>query len=120
CSATSLGVDVPGVVKSRLKYALTAGLITVIGIIIIGSGYEGTVSTVDVVEYNPKTLLMLIPVALTIWIAVKTGDIIIATTIGTVLASITAIAAGLIDFIQVDPSSEVVKEALIRVSGTGL
>jgi len=41
CSATSLGVDVPGVVKSRLKYALTAGLITVIGIIIIGSGYEG-------------------------------------------------------------------------------
>lgn len=120
CSATSLGVDVPGVVKSRLKYALTAGLLTIIGIIIIGSGYEGTVSTVDVVEYNPRTLLMLIPVALTIWIAVKTGDIIIATTIGTVLASITAVSAGLIDFIQIDPNPEVVNEALIRVSGTGL
>ncbi len=120
CSATSLGVDVPGVVKSRLKYALAAGLITIVGIIIIGSGYEGTVSTVDVAQYDPKTLFMLIPVALTIWIAIKTGDIIIATTIGTFLAGGTAILAGLMDFIQVDPSSGVVKEALIRVSGTGL
>ena len=120
CSATSLGVDVPGVVKSRLKYALAAGLITIIGIIIIGSGYEGTVSAANVVQYNPKTLLMLIPVALTIWIAIKTGDIIIATTIGTVLGSGTAILAGLMDFIQVDPSPDVVKEALIRISGTGL
>lgn len=120
CSATSLGVDVPGVVKSRLKYALTAGLITIIGILIIGSGYEGTVSTVDVVQYNPKTLLMLIPVAITIWVAVKTGDIIIATTIGTVIASATAVLAGLIDFVQIDPGAEVVKDALIRVSGAGL
>jgi len=120
CSATSLGVDVPGVVKSRLKYALTAGLITIIGILIIGSGYEGTVSTVDVVQYNTKTLLMLIPVAITIWVAVKTGDIIIATTIGTVIASATAVLAGLIDFVQIDPGAEVVKDALIRVSGAGL
>ncbi len=120
CSATSLGVDVSGVVKSRLKYALTAGLITIIGIIIIGSGYKGTVSSVDVVQYNPKTLFMLIPVALTIWIAVKTGDIIIATTIGTVIASTTAVLAGLMDFIQVDPGAEVVKEALIRITGSGL
>jgi Na+/H+ antiporter NhaC len=120
CSATSLGVDVPGVVKSRLKYALAAGLITIIGIIIIGSGYKGTVSAANVVQYDPKTLLMLIPVALTIWIAIKTGDIIIATTIGTVLGSGTAILAGLMDFIQVDPSPDVVKEALIRISGTGL
>lgn len=120
CSATSLGVDVPGVVRTRLKYALAAGLITIIGIIIIGTGYNGTVSAASVVQYDPKTLFMLIPVALTIGIAIKTGDIIIATTIGTVLASGTAILAGLMDFIQVDPSADVVKEALIRVSGTGL
>lgn len=120
CSATSQGVDVPGAVKSRLKYALAAGLLVIIGIIIIGMSYEGAVSSADVVQYNPATLLMLIPVALTIWIAVKTGDIIIATTIGSVLAGATAVMAGLIDFVQIDPSGEVVKEALIRVSGEGL
>ncbi len=63
---------------------------------------------------------MLIPVALTIWIAIKSGDIIIATTIGSVISGATAILAGLIDFIQIDPAANITKEALIRVSGTGL
>ncbi|ABW20353.1 Na+/H+ antiporter NhaC family protein [Alkaliphilus oremlandii] len=120
CSATSQGADVPGVVRSRLKYSLSAALITIVGIIILGMKYKGTISVADVVHYDPKTLLMLIPVALTIWIAVKTGDIIIATTIGSVLAGGTAVLTGLMDFIQVDPAAEVTKEALIRVSGMGL
>ena len=120
CSATSLGVDVPGVVRSRLKYALSAGLITIIGIIIIGSGYDGGVAATEAIEYNPKTLFMLIPVVLTIWIAIKTGDIIIATIFGMVLASITGVAAGLIDIVQVDPMGDITKDALIRVSGEGL
>lgn len=120
CSATSQGVDVPGVVRSRFKYAIVAGIITIIGIIIIGMGYSGQVTTVGAIDYNPVTLVMLIPVAITIWIAIKTGDIIIATTIGSVLAAATAVMAGLIDFVQVDPGAEVVKEALLRVSGSGL
>jgi Na+/H+ antiporter NhaC len=120
CSATSQGVDVPGVVKSRLKYALTAGIIVIIGIIIIGSGYKGNLSQIELISYNSKTLIMLIPVALTIWIAVKSGDIIIATTIGSVLAGATAVIFGLMDFVQIDPAADVVKEALIRVSGSGL
>lgn len=120
CSATSLGVDVPGVVRSRLKYAITAALITVIGIVIIGSGYDGTVYGAEVVEYNPKTLFMFIPVIITIWIAIKTGDIIIATIIGVVIASATAVGVGLIDIIQVDPGAEVTKDALLKVYGTGL
>ncbi|MGJ0847738.1 Na+/H+ antiporter NhaC family protein [Tissierella praeacuta] len=120
CSATSQGIDVPGVVKSRLKYAIAAGIIVIIGIIIIGSGYKGDISAVESISYNSKTLFMLIPVAITIWIAVKSGDIIIATTIGSVLAGGTAVLFGLIDFIQIDPASDVVKEALIRVSGVGL
>jgi Na+/H+ antiporter NhaC len=120
CSATSQGVDVPGVVKSRLKYALVAASIAIIGMIAYGSGYTGVVSSADVVQYDPRTLIMLVPVALTIWIAIKTGDIIVATTIGSVLAGGTAVLTGLMDFIQIDPTGEVVKEALIRVSGSGL
>lgn len=120
CSATSLGVDVPGVVKSRLKYALAAGLITIIGIIIIGSGYNGGTAVVETIEYNSKTLYMLIPVVLTIFIAIKTGDIIVATIFGMVVASITGVAAGLIDIVQIDPVGDISKDALIRVSGEGL
>ena len=119
CSATSQGVDVPGVVKSRLKYALTAAVLVIIGIVIIGSGYDGSAASSVTIDYNPKTLYMLIPVALTIWIAIKVGDIIIATTIGSVIAAITAVAAGLLDFIQIDPVNAT-KNALIRVYGTGL
>lgn len=119
-SATSQGVDIPGVVKSRLKYALVAGALTIVGIIILSFGYEGTISQVDVFAYDPKTLLMLIPVAITIWVAIKSGDIIIATTIGSVLSGATALFAGLIDFVQVDPSSAVTKEAFIKVYGQGL
>lgn len=119
CSATSQGVDIPGVVRSRLKYALASAALVIIGIIIIGSGYDGSVAHQVSIEYNPKTLFMLIPVVITIWVAIKTGDIIIATTIGTVIASVTALLAGLIDFIQIDPINTT-KEALIRVSGSGL
>lgn len=119
CSATSQGVDVPGVVRSRLKYAIAAAVLVIIGIVIIGSGYEGSATSSVVIEYNPRTLLMLIPVAITIWIAIKSGDIIIATTIGTVLASATAVFAGLLDFVQKDPVN-IGRDALIRVSGTGL
>ncbi|MGE5632403.1 MAG: Na+/H+ antiporter NhaC family protein [Caulobacteraceae bacterium] len=120
CSATSQGVDVPGVVRSRLKYALAAGIMTIIGIIVIGMGHSGQATGSQAINYDPNSLFMLIPVAITIWIAIKSGDIIIATTIGSVLAAITAVLAGLIDFVQIDPAAEVTKNALFRVSGAGL
>lgn len=120
CSATSQGVDVPGVVKSRLKYALTAGAITLVGIIVYGSMTSSPASEIGSISYEPVTLLMLIPVAITIYVAIKSGDIIIATTIGIVLASLTAVATGIMDFIQVDPGAEVTNKALFRVAGAGL
>jgi len=120
CSATSQGVDVPGVVKSRLKYALIAAAMTLVGIIIFGMTHGGSIASVQEITYDPRTLFMLVPVALTIWIAIKTGDIIIATTIGSVLAGGTGVLAGLMDFIQVDPGAEVTKNALFRVAGSGL
>lgn len=119
-SATSLGVDVPGVVRSRLKYALAAGLFTIIGIFLLGSGYKGDTGVAGSIDYNAKTLIMLIPVAITIWAAIKTGDIIIATIIGSVLAAATAVIFGLIDFIHIDPVGEMTNEALLTVYGEGL
>lgn len=120
CSATSQNVDVPGVVRSRVKYAVVAGLFTIIAIIFVGMGYSGERSAVEAITYDPKTLFMLIPVAITIWLAIKSGDIIIATTVGSVVSGLTAVLAGLIDFVQIDPGADVTKAALLRVSGSGL
>lgn len=119
CSATSQGVDVPGVVRSRLKYAFAAGLLTIIGILIAGSILGGSGVAKEAFSYNPITLIMFIPVILTIIIAIKTGDIIIATTIGSVIGAITAVAAGLMDFVQID-AVDATLPALFRVSGQGL
>ncbi|MEL7646917.1 MAG: Na+/H+ antiporter NhaC family protein [Sedimentibacter sp.] len=119
CSATSQGVDVPGVVRSRLKYALAAGLITIVCILIFGAGSSSAGTAAEAYSYNPSTLIMLVPVIITIVIAVKTGDIIIATTIGSVLAAATGVAAGLFDVVQIDVA-DAVKPALLSVTGQGL
>ncbi|MGI6211481.1 MAG: Na+/H+ antiporter NhaC family protein [Anaerovoracaceae bacterium] len=119
CSATTQGVDVPGVVRSRLKYTVWATIITIpIFIVLSMMRSSSNGAAADVAQYNPWTLIMLIPVAITIWIAVKTGDIIIATTWGIVIGFVFAIPAGLIDFVHIDSKSET--PAVITVSGEGL
>lgn len=116
CSATSQGVDVPGVVRSRLKYALAAGGITIICTIIYGMINNTGISTeATSYEFDPITLVMLIPVIITIIIAIKSGDIIIATSVGIVLGCLTACVCGLFDFIQIDAESDI--PAVLAVHG---
>lgn len=62
---------------------------------------------------------MFLPVAATIFVAVKSGDIIIAATIGIVSGAVVAVAAGLMDVVQIDVA-DAVKPALFTVSGEGL
>jgi Na+/H+ antiporter NhaC len=119
CSATSQGVDVPGVVRSRLKYAIVAGIITIIGILIFSPGKVSAGAVTEVIQYNPNTLFMFIPVIATIIVAVKTGDIIIATIIGSVVGAATGVAAGLFDLVQIDVVNAT-KPALLTVYGQGL
>ncbi|MBQ8563571.1 MAG: sodium:proton antiporter [Firmicutes bacterium] len=116
CSATSQDVDVPGVVRSRLKYALAAGAATIICTVIYGmvSGSEISAEA-GAYEFDPITLVMLIPVAITIYVAIKTGDIIIATSIGIVLGCLTACVFGMFDFIQIDSESTI--PAVLAVHG---
>ncbi len=116
CSATSQDVDVPGVVKSRLKYALAAGAVTIICTVIYSMVSGSTVSAEAMAyEFDPITLVMLIPVVITIWIAIKTGDIIIATSIGIVLGCATACVCGIFDFVQIDSDSSI--PAILAVHG---
>lgn len=120
CSATSQGVDVPGVVRSRLKYAaVSAGATIVIAVIlslVLGSG--GIAMDADL-SYDPMAFFMLIAVVITIVVAIKTGDIIIATTLGTVSGSVIGVLTGQFDFLQID-AADPAKGALIAVHGEGL
>jgi len=119
CSALTQNVDIPGVVKSRMKYALLAAGISIVLLIVLGQRMNTPVNQLTVIEYNPLTLIMLVPVAVTVWVAIKTGDIVIATTIGIVISSVTAIVFGLIDFVQIDAANPS-NAALLAVYGEGL
>ncbi len=119
CSATSQGVDVTGVVRSRLKYAAIASTITIICIVVYGMLNSTSSGAVVEYPYNPKTLSMFIPVVLTIYIAVKSGDIVIATSYGIVIGIVVGMAFGLFDLIQIDVANPEVP-AIISVYGEGL
>lgn len=120
CSATSQGVDVPGVVRSRLKYSAVAAVITIIVTIILGLNMDshGAAATYGF-EYDPLAFFMLVAVVITIVVAVKTGDIIIATTVGSVAAGFIGVVTKQFDFLQLD-QADATLGALIRVSGEGL
>lgn len=120
CSATSQGVDVPGVVRSRLKYSGVAAAISIVIMIVLSIvlGSTGAAVSSDF-SYDPKAFFMLIGVVITIIIAVKTGDIIIATTIGIIACGFIGVITGQFDFIQVD-QTDAVRGALFSVSGEGL
>lgn len=104
CSAATQGVDVPGVVRSRLRYSVAASIITIIVLLIMGGGSHGA----EAVPYeqlqaymNPLGLLMLIPAVLTIVVAIKTSDVTFACIVGTVACVVVAVPAGLIDFSEI-------------------
>lgn len=120
CSATSQGVDVPGVVRSRLKYAaVSAGITIVIAVILsLVLGSNGIAMDANL-SYDPMAFFMLIAVVITIVVAIKTGDIIIATTLGTVSGGVIGVLTGQFDFLQID-AADPAKGALIAVHGEGL
>ena len=118
-SATAMKVDVPKCVRSRLKYSLPAAGITLVLTVIVGNLLDQSTNMKETLSYDPKTLLMIVPVMITMYIAVRTGDLILATTAGSLLAGATAVVFGLMDFIQID-QADAVRPALFAVSGEGM
>lgn len=120
CSATSQGVDVPGVVRSRLKYSAVSAVATIIIAVILSLVLDsGSIAMDADLSYDPMAFFMLVAVVITIVVAVKTGDIIIATTLGTVSGGIIGVLTGQFDFLQIDVADPA-RGALIAVHGDGL
>ena len=87
--------------------------------IIAGNIFKTDITGADLAfEYDSTALFMLVPVIVTVIVAVNTGDIIIATTIGIVLAGLTGAVTGQFDFLQIDLAENV--NALFSVSEEGL
>lgn len=87
--------DVGGVVKSRLKYSAVAGAISLIIFAIFG-GQGGTIQggSIEAVS-NPKSLFMLIPVAVMLIVATKTRNIFQGIFVGLILGIGTGLVTGL-------------------------
>lgn len=101
-SSTSQNTDIGGVVKARVKYAAVAGGVTILLILILGTFYKG--STVGVsyealaAHMNPLGLVMFFPAAVTIYFAIKTGNIIYSLILGIAIGIVVALATGLNTF----------------------
>ncbi len=109
--------DVGGVVRTRLKYALVAGAISLVIYALVG-GMGGTSATASVIEAtaNPLSLVMLIPVAIMLVVATKTRNIFLGILVGLVTGIATGLALGLFPVSAVignDPSHNVVTGFLV-------
>ncbi|TQS70750.1 Na+/H+ antiporter NhaC family protein [Rhodobacteraceae bacterium] len=90
--------DVGGVVRHRLRYAIVAAPIS--AILFFLAGRSGAAAPAVASDYaasaSPLPLLMLIPVAVMLFIAMWTRNIFLAVTVGLVLGSATGLATGLL------------------------
>ncbi|UOQ84960.1 Na+/H+ antiporter NhaC family protein [Gracilibacillus salinarum] len=121
-SATTQNADVPGVVRSRFKYAVAAAIPTLLLFIIFGSGgsieEQANISSTT----DPSGLLMLIPFIIVLTLAISGQHIITSLTWG-IIVTITMIilfpVGSITDVIQFNPESDqIVEGALINgISG---
>ncbi len=95
--------DIGGVVKTRMKYALAAAIPSIILFFILGGTGEYDVAGRAIMEQyiDPKGLIMLIPVIVLLFVAVKSRDIFIAITWGILSGTVIGLATGIIGFADI-------------------
>jgi Na+/H+ antiporter NhaC len=120
-SATTQETDIPGVVRSRFKYALTAGIPAFVLFTILGGG-DGTLDAARahaIFEQTaaPDGLVLLVPFALVIFLALRGYHILVTLTWGIVGAIVLGFAFGLLnmhDIFYLDPENDIVGGALVN------
>lgn len=91
--------DIPGCVATRFKYVLVASVISIVYYYIRGGGYECDAAVEEYIAgVTPVSLVMIVPVLLTLYIAFKKREVFVATGIGTIFSIIVALAFKLITF----------------------
>ncbi|MCQ1530197.1 Na+/H+ antiporter NhaC family protein [Lutispora saccharofermentans] len=92
--------DIGGVVATRMKYALAAGLIACVLFYFMGNAGEANIAGKEILmQYmNPKGLIMLIPVVVLLAVAVIKRDIFVAITWGIISGTVIGLVTGIIGF----------------------
>lgn len=117
--------DIPGVVRSRLKYALIAGVICVIFYAFNGSTSDFVASIdSDLIAKNSNVtgLLMLMPMGLLLYIAMRNRDIFKALIAGIVATFVLGLLTGLFSFtdlLYISDAGEM-KGGLVQGMSSGL
>ena len=100
--------DIGGVVVSRLRYSLVAGITAIVIFAVIG-GHGGTYQGGAIeAASNPVTLLMLIPVVLMLFVSTKTRNIFAGILVGLFFGTVVGLGAGIFTFADVfanDPAN---------------
>jgi len=96
-SATTQETDIPGVVRSRFKYAITAAIPSLALYSFLGGADEPVQLVNQSVTQNvsPLGLILLIPFALVIYLAMRRRHIIVAITVGLITAVPIILISGL-------------------------
>ena len=107
--------DVGGVVRSRFKYAMIAAVISIILYLFIGGGSEYLTSEEAAVliaeNSNPMGMLMLIPVAVIIFFAVRGKPIATSLGMGVISGAIIGLVFGVLefaDFVRITEKNKIV------------
>jgi Na+/H+ antiporter NhaC len=119
-SATTQETDIPGVVRSRFKYALAAAVPALVIFTVFGGG-NGTMDAARAQEIfdataRPDGLVLLIPFAFVIFLAMRGYHILVTLTWGIVSACVLGFAVGLLtlhDIFYLEPERDVVGGALV-------
>lgn len=95
---TGTVADIGGVVRARARYALPAAAVSAVVFLLVGAGTGGDAGAVLPQDAAPDGLVMLAPVAVMLAVAFVTRNIFKAATVGLVVGTLTALAAGLLTF----------------------
>lgn len=90
--------DIGGCVSTRVKYAIVGAIISIVLYYILAGGYTLGEGAKDILSrsMNSKSLVMLIPVSIALFISIKTRNIFKAMTFGLVFGTVVALVSGLL------------------------
>ncbi|AOV08747.1 Na+/H+ antiporter NhaC family protein [Sporosarcina ureilytica] len=92
--------DIMGMVKSRLRYVIPAAILaSILFLIFGGTGEKINAGGYELIEQysNPHGLIMIIPIIVLLVVAVKSQNIFLASSVGTIIGIIVAVLFGAID-----------------------
>lgn len=95
--------EVGDVVKARMKYVIPAFLLTCLCYVLMSFSANEPTASIEMASHqaSPKGLIMILPMVIVIWTAVKGGSVFQSITYGVLSGIIIALGAGLISLEQV-------------------